>query len=316
VGIDTQGSAGLDVYSASLGLTFTSKVYLGVSANLWTNGGEYTSTGDSSWSGNLGSDSWTYSATESNEYSGLNFNVGAIVRPSDKIQLGLVYKTPFSMDLTRNRDRSYVYQSGYTYDYTYLYDGAIEWPQTIGVGVAVSPSDAVTLSADFTTAGWSEATYDYYYSYTRLASGDDPYYIDRDYVRSWPTYDNPDNPETGVNLYQVDTQQLRFGAEYVMMDPPLEGLVAMPIRAGVFTDQQLFKSSDRSEVTYLGLTAGVGFVWSRVTLDIAFVRLTGDFLCCRYTYQSGDYSYDSNQERADGYSSNRLYVSTTVRLGR
>lgn len=313
-------TGGLDLYAASLGLGVTSKLYLGASFNWWRNGSDGTRTTRStdSFSSPFGtsSSSSTNVRTSKETYEGYNLNAGAILKPSEKLRLGVVFKSPFTMKYTQTITRQISRSSGTSSTRITSEEGDIHWPRTIGGGVAVLPTDVLTLSFDFTTTKWSDATYDFTRTITTSSSSSSPrrtFFPNLHLI--WPTLFDPNQPEqAGLNSAQIDTQQLRFGAEYVIKSPKLANLTALPIRAGVYTDRQLFKESpDLGKVNYLGLTAGVGLVWSRLTLDFAFVRLSGE---SRNDYTFSDFGFTETvtSDGPDKFRANRFFASTIVRF--
>jgi hypothetical protein len=133
--------------------------------------------------------------------------------------------------------------------------GEIQWPRTIGVGIAVMPRETLTLSADFTTSRWSKAEYSYSSREMISSTTEDP-----DFPRSssstqatqarllWPTL----LPQEGFphettsseqQRRQRDTYQGRLGVEYVVS----AGKVGIPVRAGGFVDRQYY--TDRQMFT-------------------------------------------------------------------
>jgi hypothetical protein len=71
---------------------------------------------------------------------------------------------------------------------------------------------------------------------------------------------------------QSDTEQLRFGVEYVIVGPRLQ----IPLRAGYLSDRQLFFSR-RNAPRFNGFTAGTGIILGPVALDAAFLYERGSF---------------------------------------
>lgn len=308
------GGGGLDLLSPSVGISFTSKLYLGVSFNYWLNDVTIKGTRDIAWTGREGSRTWEDTEKQVTDilysYEGLNVNIGAIYKPTQKLRFGMVFKSPFSMDYSET------YSNNYTFSYAsadyYQYDemGTIKWPRTIGVGVAVLPQDNLTISMDYTTSQWSTAQYEYIWSDSdgRGDYGDTEFY---------PTFYDSGAAEQGYNRSQLNTYQIRFGTEYVLTEPKMANLVVLPLRAGVFLDRQLFRESDLSDVSFVGISTGVGLVWSQITVDIAYVHIMGSYL------NRGDMSFWSgetlrvyNQQEQDKFSADKLYISTTIRIAR
>jgi long-chain fatty acid transport protein len=316
-------SGGLDVYAFSLGVSFNPKIYLGASVNLWRKGSNGTRTvvSNETDTGDLGSIKLQQNRnfTSNETFQGTNFNVGVLFKPVEQLHIGAVYKSRFDMTYALNQTQNLTITGlgGPIQSTTTTQEaGTIRWPQTVGVGLAVLPTDALTFAADFTTSNWSKTTY----NFTRTTNitdnqGSPPQTSTQGLSVIWPTYFDPTKPEQGVlNSGQVNTQQIRFGTEYVVKSPGFLGLVAFPLRAGVFTDRQYFKDSSLNNVSYLGITGGLGLVWSHVTLDFAYVHSSGSFRSQDFTNTQGleTVSRMSNQE--DTIRSNQFFVSTTVRF--
>lgn len=320
---DTSG--GIDLVAASLGLSFTPKLYLGVAVNRWRNGSE--GTGDYSWtaahtdSAGAYNESYVSKRHLVDEYSGTSLNLGLLLKPSEKVRFGVVYKSAFSMTY----DYTYKAESTTTSDRTgvrstvqdTILTGTIQWPWSLGAGIAFLPTDALTVSVDLTRSNWSSADAHYtqtittWYSYlnppTRTSVSD----IDT----TWPAGFNKSQPESAYNPRQTDSTQVRLGTEYVITRPGLLGLTALPLRVGFLDDQQLFKNRpDLGGVHYLGLTGGLGLVWARLSVDFAYVHTRGEYKCCEYDVQDPGSSRKQTEDAQDSFRSHRFFLSSTVRF--
>jgi long-subunit fatty acid transport protein len=312
--LSAKASGGIDMVTLSLGLSFTEKLYLGVSVNRWGNGSESSARREEQAT----IASWTEvsDTTFSDGYEGTNVHLGALFKPSQKIRFGVVYKTPFTMDQTWDRTAETTSAVSGNATETIQRTGTIRWPATVGVGIAIMPTDSLTVSTDYTASWWSRA--DHYFVQTVSPApaverrSDDPSLRSQASVERviWPTFYDPAFPESSTNPAQVDTQQARVGVEYMILKPRIFGVTALPVRVGVFSDQQYFKETPSfAKVTYLGISGGIGFVWSRFSLDVAYLHTQGEFF--------SDYSTPIEtitSEQADTFRSHRLYVSTTVRF--
>lgn len=83
--------------------------------------------------------------------------LGATARPVEKISIGLVYTSGYTMDFEDGKEEWETNDS--SNDYT-LEDYDMEWPAVIGVGLAYHPSEEITLSAEFQSRPWSELEID------------------------------------------------------------------------------------------------------------------------------------------------------------
>jgi hypothetical protein len=211
----------------------------------------------------------------------------------------------------------------------------MHFPRSLGFGVAFLPRDYVTLALDYTTTNWAAGTrtapptqtvytYNYTYSYaparqvTTSAGVPGPAVTDQ-----WPVYASKSLPTGPNNPPQGDTQQLRFGVEYVIRAPKMLSLSVLPIRAGVFTDRQFYKEYPNfGNINLLGLTAGFGLVWRHLSLDVAWVHQRGQYNAIDRDYTqtnvAGIYTYEYHfvytAERDNQHRANKIYVSSIVRF--
>jgi hypothetical protein len=202
-------------------------------------------------------------------------------------------------------------------------EGEIRWPRTIGFGIAVMPRETLTLSADFTTSRWSKAEYSY--SSRETSSDADE---DLDFPSSssdattqakllWPTLlpqegfpHETTSPEQ--QRRQRDTYQGRLGVEYVVS----AGKAGVPLRAGGFVDRQYYTDRHGRDVRNWGWTLGVGFVWSRFSFDLAYLRQA-----VSYNLDVLVLTPDETQKRDeqtslydDRFSTQKVYASAIVRF--
>lgn len=318
----TDSKGGIDVVAASLGLSLTEKLSLGVAVNLWRNGFDRTRTyrtqivtTDSSGTARS---TQNRDVQFNNDYSGKNLAIGLLAKPTRWLRLGGVYKTAFTMDYEYRSSRVVVRTKDGAPPTTTEVDatktGPITWPRTIGAGFAIQPTDALTVSADLTHSAWSKSTIDE--THTQVNRALQGAGLTSKTVTTWPLYRSLTVGESAANPRQADGLQMRLGAEYVVLKPGFAGLTGMPLRFGVFRDRQITKNTpDLGDVYHLGLTGGLGFVWSRLSLDLAYVHTRGDSKCCEYdaTDASGA-TVRQTQDGTDAYRTHRVFVSSTVRF--
>ncbi len=282
-------TGGIDLWSASIGFSFDPRIFLGVSVNRWTGNpkSELTLTFERTTCSPDECSSEGSRVTKEfieENYDGANINIGALVRPHRKFRIGVVYKTPFEMELFR---------SGTTAPFGFMEIGKIEWPSTIGAGISIVPNDALTISADYTRTGWSSARY------VLQRIGDQFPGSIEDETRNWPTSSD-----------QTNSSQKRLGAEYVFLRKYI-----ISLRAGIFKDRQLATRAQpdgpaKETLNFLGWTLGAGITFPRISLDVAFVRETGEFSGCDFFFVD---DFGSHQCRSFGnnqYESSRVFVSS------
>ncbi len=318
---EADASGGLDVLTGSLGVSFDSRLYLGASVNRWMQGVRDEGVNDRTTTTTDAQGSRTTTVlrefTLEEDYSGTNFVAGVLVKPSPRIQFGAVWKSGF--DLTREYTRKGTKA---------LLDGVpttrgdiqrtstINWPSTWAVGVSWQPAQSLTVSADYTRTAWSKARNVFTSSVSQGQVEPPPP------TTFWPSINSvgdPGAPESPANPYANDAAQARLGFEYVVTHPGVLGLTALPLRAGVFRDQQLVKNTpDLDDVNFLGFATGLGMVWARLSLDVAYVYSRGQWTSYAYDLtldgSDGPYRGLGTQDEKDKYSSHRVWISSTVRF--
>ena len=147
----------------------------------------------------------------------------------------------------------------------------IDLPGSVGLGASWRPTSPLTLSADYTRTFWSEGRIRNFFTVAADPGGRaTPPPPETFASLPYPTLDDPD---------QVDTQQVRLGAEYVL----IAGRVRVPLRAGFFVDRQYFRAApgipgNRGEAPWFrGYTAGTGVSIGPVLVDVAVVHERGAF---------------------------------------
>ena len=335
----TQGSGGIDVVAAALA-GGSERLRFGIAVNRWIGSPRSTvlseaQSGFRNWGrpesrSELAFDLLSRSQVETTErFAGTNVNLGVLVRPFRSFSAGLVYKSPFGLKWTHQtttrcsetyamwRGSAHERDAGESGSRSYVSVGPrdqelIDWPRTLGAGLAFRPSPSLTLSADMTHSSWSRAE-------RRGLLGEDTGRL----VSQWPTLvdarvvyspADPQEPEHEGFPKQTDTRQLRLGGEYVVRRPGFGRLHSLPIRAGVFSDRQLFKTHQLQNVDFYGATLGVGLAWSRFAFDFAYVHVWGDYKCCERVLPEGGIRATFLEDGNDRYRSRRFYVTSSLKF--
>jgi len=311
-----EGRGGFDTVSLSSGFEVHPKVRLGLSINRWIRGFSQTVDRPNAQTGG-------YRRIDSNwDISGTNVNIGLIVTPAPKLNLGAVLKTSFGADvrLSKTReDRVLVVPepaTGPALMSTFNRnqgDVKIRFPHVYGVGASYLATNTLTLSADFTRTAWSKASITDFFSLGRSLppkEGEAP-------VNPIDAYAELPFPavEEGING-QSDTSQLRVGAEWVLRLGE-SGNVLLPLRVGAFRDGQpvtiRLNTAAGSPIevrpTFTGLTMGLGVTVGGVIFDLAYIRESGDVPASRLQDMAA--VFDSQREIR--YS--RVFASMIVRFG-
>lgn len=297
-----EGRGGFDTVSLSSGFEVHPKLRLGLSVNRWIRGFSQTVDRPNAQTGG-------YRRIDSNwDISGTNVNIGLIVTPVPKLNLGAVLKTSFAADVRlskKREDRILVVPEPATGPALVSFFNSsngnvkIRFPHVYGLGASYLVTNTLTLSADFTRTAWSKATIADFFSLGRAD-------IDRFVDLPFPAV------EEGANG-QSDTNQLRVGAEWVLRLGE-SGNVLVPLRAGLFRDGQpvtirLSTPTGPIEVrpTFTGLTAGLGVTVGGAIFDLAYIRESGDVPASRLQNRVFD------SRRQIRYS--RVFASMIVRFG-
>jgi hypothetical protein len=322
-----EGKGGFDTVSLSSGFEIHPRVRLGLSVNRWINGFSQLVERPNAQSGGYRRIQSTW------DISGTNVNLGGLVTPTPDLNLGFVYKTPFAASVRLSKVREDLNEAtdpdtglkGVPDVNRRAGDVEIRFPRVYGVGASYRATNTLTLSADFTRTAWSQATITDFFSLARpeLPTEDEP----------------PKSPESFVDLYgerpfpaveasatadgafrQVDTNQMRIGAEWVVRLGQ-SGKVVLPLRAGFFLDgQPVIIRLDRKDPnlppheerpTFSGYTAGVGVTIGGVLFDVAYIREGGDVAASRKA--DGLFDPDDPSKRSIRY--NRIFASMMVRFG-
>jgi hypothetical protein len=271
---ETKGSGGFDVLGVGSGWRVGRKLRAGAAFNLWLNGYSQRKVRSSTLPPPRGRGR----SEQDIDYdldSGVTFNLGALWSPVENLNLGIVGRTPFTAILTLRRFRRDFGPSDSAGEFTQNSgegsDILIDLPGSFGAGASWRATSALTVSADYTRTFWSKGEVQNFYQIDATpAEGPAP--EPNVFVRlPYPTLDDAD---------QTDTQQIRVGAEYVL----LAGRVRIPLRIGYFVDRQYFRaaadggSAAGSAPWFRGYTAGTGIAVGSILLDAALVLERGDFI--------------------------------------
>ena len=236
---------GIDLYSLAFAAELSPRLLLGASLNAWQGRWQFTSTSQLVTSGI----STVFDSTlgQSSAFRGLNGNLGLIWR-SEYLNLGLVYRTPFTATYTFSNQYDHVdgttgtpVQQG-----TPSTPASVQWPGALGWGLGLHLGPRVQVTADWVETPWSRARY--------TGSGAS---LDG---RNW--FDNR------VASAIPDVLDERAGVEWVAL---ASGRLVVPLRAGVFREPQPIVDDRTGQQRVLeGWTAGFGVKRGSVTLDVAY----------------------------------------------
>lgn len=249
------GEGGFDVLALGTGVQLSRQWRLGFTVNRWINGFEQTREREAP------RDTRQRSRFD---FSGWNFNLGAIWTPIESLNVGLVVRTPFNgpVDLDRSRvdseDTPNASENWYTSERLQREQGvlvSLDFPGAVGAGLSWRARNGLTLSGDYTRSFWSQGKV---FNYFVLEPSGTPEPFEE---LPWPS----------LVEEQVDTEQIRVGVEYVLIGRA----VLVPLRVGYFNDRQYVRVGG-SVPRFNGFTAGAGIAAGPVLFDVAYLHEFGD----------------------------------------
>jgi long-subunit fatty acid transport protein len=264
---------------------------------------------------------------------GWSFNLGLIWSPVEMLNVAAVYKTSLEnaqVRLEKSRQDTWILggaqtevapkgsevtRNAFTSD-----DVRLNLPASYGLGLSWRPLDQLTVSADFTTTKWSQATIYDYFELQRTGPTLDgvpgqpppPVFSGlREYptLLAVPTSDDRDDPAR-LNGQQ-DSQQVRFGAEWVF----IKGALRVPLRAGYFADRQIERVTSNHLPRFNGYTVGLGLAIGSVLLDVAYVYESTDYVVVNES-APGDTTSTSAPPARYASKTNRVFASVIYRFSR
>jgi hypothetical protein len=290
-----EGSGGLDVFAFGTGWRVSRTVRTGITVNRWFNG--YTQslyrTAESDFDRPRQFDS---------DYglAGWNVNLGAIWSPIEQVNLGAVFKTPFSGEVRLNKTRTDFPVDSARVTNSYRSDAVrLEFPASFGFGTSWRPRSALTLSADFTRTFWSRSRIVNYFA---LPFAPPPVTF------SPTTY--PPLPYPALIQTQGDSDQVRTGVEYVVIAKRLK----VPLRAGYFNDEQVVLGAGGGAPRFNGFTAGIGIILGPILFDVAYLYESGRFVETVAVEAVGDVPASTAQV-STSLRTERFFVSLIYRIG-
>lgn len=259
---------GFDIISFSFATSFVKNLKFGFSINKWLN--KYSGNDSESYKNsdfiNNQEKQYFLSEVDSDSYNikGFNVNLGLLYFIKN-LSIGIVYKTPFTAYLNYKEDIHETIVNGQKIEIERnLYKGAakINWPYTIGLGMAARIKDANLISMDYAITNWGNTQIHNYITDSNPKGN----------ILNYPTLTNPSLSK------QSDSIQIRFGFEHVFFVKKL----LIPLRAGFFMDRQIFYDAHLKSPYFKGITLGSSLGSEKFIFDIA------------YLYEFGKYSVNPN----------------------
>lgn len=242
-------TGGIDAITPAIALQIAPQLSVGLAANILVNGA--TLTQDRVYD----NDAYFYNYEEEMDFSGFNMNAGALATLNKYLSIGAAFRFPFTMARTGKWSEEWSYISGSGTDGEKLLDPQREWtmPMMIGTGLALRPTENLTLAFDFEHRGYSGTEYTYYYEILGVE-------YDTTYNAGW-----------------MSTNQFRAGLEYLFIGQN----AIFPVRLGFKTNPQLDPevtwtqtatgwSADSAAVSGVTFTSGFGMKMGSLWFDLAY----------------------------------------------
>jgi len=285
--IDYKQDGNLWALGLAYSLQITPRLSFGFTLNIWEdflddNGWEQTTR--QSGSGTFMGDPFTLESMSHDDFSfsGFNANLGILWNITDKVTLGVVFKTPFTADLKHKSTSSSSIRfptnpvldssSSSSFDE----DEKLDMPMSYGIGFAYRHSDRLTVSADVYRTEWN------------------------DFIRK-DSQGNKTSPISGLPESESDvdaTIQVRAGVEYLFIKPEY----VIPLRGGFFYDPA---PAEGSPDDFYGFSLGSGIAYGRFIFDAAYQYRFGDNVGTSIL-QNLDFSQDVDEHT--------VYLSLVIHL--
>ena len=210
-----------------------------------------------------------FDSTANWDFLGDNFSIGIIVKPTDYLNIGGVFKTNYELKAKYKLEQAYSYSDPVSdLATTYSSDGeaVIKHPSEWGFGVSVIPMKNLIIAADYTYSNWlADQNEDGDYIRGTIVDFNFPYDPENPPVDTeslnYPTFTYPEDYNQEAESY------LRFGGEYILDSKDFN----IAVRAGFWEHTSIFTDSNTESIKWTGITAGAGLALNSIKLDVALV---------------------------------------------
>ena len=275
--IDVHHIGGLAALGLAYSVQITPTISAGMTFNIWQDnifGQKFSFESDIKGPGLTDSgDTILYDQSRTDTYSfrGFNTNLGFVWNATNRLTLGLVFKTPFTLDLTHNitSDEEIIFPDDPNQNQSNSIDSEtndeLDIPMAYGIGFAYRFSDQFTTSFDCYRIEWDDFIY-------RFEDGREISPITGD-------------PADEANI--EPTTQFRVGGEYLILADPY----VIPIRGGLFYDQAPAQGGFDD---FFGFSCGTGLARGRGFFDIAYQYRYGKDVA-KFILDEYDFSQDTEE---------------------
>jgi hypothetical protein len=231
--------------------------------------GAYNNTGSDLYSSESMQITENIDSTANWDFLGDNFSIGIIVKPTNFLNIGGVFKTNYELKAKYGMEQTYSYSDPVSnISSTYSSDGEalIKHPSEWGFGVSVIPMKNLIIAADYTYSNWlADQNEDGDYIRGTIVDFNFPYDPENPPVDTeslnYPTFTRPEDYNQEAESY------LRFGGEYIWDSKNFD----IAVRAGFWQHTSIFTDSNAESIKWTGITAGAGLTLSSIKLDVALI---------------------------------------------
>jgi len=250
--VDYDQDGTLSAWGLAYCIQVTPRLSFGVTLNIWEDGiyqNKWKQTVTQNGSGTFAGNNFNFNSRSQDKFyfSGLNANLGILWNVIGDLNLGVVFKTPFTADIKKKSS----FSSSINYPGFPAADSSVstrstenldlDMPMSYGIGLAYRFSDNLTASFDIYRTEWDDFE-------LKDSNG------------------NKISPISGLPSNEADvdpTYQVRMGAEYLF----IQSKYLIPLRGGVFYDPA---PAEGSPDNYYGFSLGSGIGIGRFIFDIAY----------------------------------------------
>lgn len=245
-------TGGIDAITPAIAIQIIPQLSVGLAGNILVNGATYTE--EYTYDANS---SYYYNYEESMDFSGFNMNAGVLATLNKYLSIGASFRFPFTMSRTGEWEESWNNFLGTGSDDGEYLDPDREWtmPMMIGTGIALKPTENLTLAFDFEHRGYGSTEFT---SYWEDLSG-----VEHD---------------TTYNAGWMSINQFRVGMEYLFVGQS----AVFPVRLGFKTNPQIDPqitrtydalynyTDDSTKCTGMVFTGGFGMKMGKLWFDLAY----------------------------------------------
>jgi len=266
---------GINAVTPALAFQLSDIISLGAAVNILM--GDYTYDQQTSWG------DWEKASTD---YSGLNVDLSALIKPSPQFAIGANFSLPHTVTFD---SKSRGNDEGIDFDTEWVTERKV--PLFFSIGAAIRATDNFTIAADYRNRPWSGSEVE-------------------KYTKDGFEYEDPNERFTEY----PDANSFHVGLEYLIE----AGKNFVPVRVGFYTlpttSREARKSdeeaTDPEQISYNAITAGLGIVMNTVIIDASYEYIFGTYTGFYETVDFQESPVDYN------YSDSKITIGITVHMGK